>query len=327
MIGPTFIPTGGCSQAYYVSAEDPSNNLANVGAPTAVTLATTGGGQFYSNATCTSATAPSVTIAMGTATSPAFYYKAAAPEAPTLTGSGSLTSGTFAAHVAASSQIQQIAITTGWGWGGTYFCVLANGDVKCVGSNIANDISGSNPVNFTPMQITNLTSGVTDMSNSAESACAVVGGGVQCWGIIAGETGTPVAVAGLPGMDHSSFCQHEQRACAASSGGAVYCWCDNPGLNGINGAACSTTAVQVAGISNATQVSVSDSSLYACVLTGGGQVMCWGDNTHGELGKWDHKFKRHAGCGQRNLRCDVDVEQHGPTHVRRCLGPIVVLGE
>lgn len=180
---------------------------------------------------------------------------------------------------------------------------------------IAIDASGpSNSTSFTwTINPANIGSSATEVSVGTLSACAVVkGGAVYCWGDNgAGELGdgsttgpdsctgssapcseTPVAVQGI--SDATQVSAGENYACAILSTGSVDCWGDNIyGQLGIgsstgpqtcfDGDPCSTTPVEVPGITDATEVTASSTDL-TCALTSGGAVYCWGSNTNADLG-------------------------------------------
>jgi alpha-tubulin suppressor-like RCC1 family protein len=97
----------------------------------------------------------------------------------------------------------------------------------------------------------------TAVSAGLRSTCAVTpSGGVQCWGYN--------GVAGAPGL-------------APDGGGEL----------GNGTYASSAVAVNVSGIptaGGATAIAVAAGTYHTCALLSNGQVMCWGENTWGELG-------------------------------------------
>ncbi len=185
-------------------------------------------------------------------------------------------------------------------------CAIVGGAVKCWGDNPFGQLGdGTNTESNVAVQVAGLTSGVTAVSAGANSCALTAAGGVKCWGINDdGELGngtnsgpdtcdrgnacstTPVQVVGL-----TSGVTAISGSCAIVGGGAK-CWGNNgsgelgngtnAGPETCNGHACSTTPVQVVGLtSGVTAISANDSS--ACAIVGGG-AKCWGANGSGQLG-------------------------------------------
>jgi hypothetical protein len=150
-----------------------------------------------------------------------------------------------------------------------------------------------------PVQVAGLTSGVTAVSAGFVSACAITaGGGVECWGNIsygdlgnnsdAGSSSVPVQVQ-VSGLTNgvTAVSAGFYSACAVTAGGGVECWgLNSDGELGDNSdAGSSSVPAQVSGLtSGATAVSASGLGEFACALTVGGGVWCWGYNSFGELG-------------------------------------------
>jgi hypothetical protein len=132
------------------------------------------------------------------------------------------------------------------------------------------------------------TAGVTvsQIATFVNQACAIVNGGVQCWGNTSGgnvlnQFPTPTPIAGLnSGVTDVSV--NEYASCAIMSG-SVWCWGSNyvgqfPGLSySLN----NIPPTQVSGISGATAVVVGNEII--CAIVSGG-VECWGGNGNGEAG-------------------------------------------
>jgi alpha-tubulin suppressor-like RCC1 family protein len=152
---------------------------------------------------------------------------------------------------------------------------------------------------------------VSGVSASVVSAggfhtCALVAGGVQCWGYNNyGQLGnnsttnssTPVRVVGVGGTGYLSnvtqISAGKYHTCAVVSGGAVYCWGQNAsgpnvyGQLGNNSTTNSSTPVQVLTdavtyLTNVTQVGSGGG--HTCALRSDNTVYCWGRNAFGEVG-------------------------------------------
>ena len=187
-----------------------------------------------------------------------------------------------------------------------FACALTSaGNVWCWGFGVVGQL-GDNSTQFdslVPVQVMNASAtgaltGATAVSVGNDDACAIVGGGVQCWGQGGGRLGTadasvfaqpvPVQVAGLTSnvtaISVSSFL-----SCAVASGNA-YCWGSNTqGQLGEDSTSMSSspTPVQVVAVgadgvlTNVTAIAAGWS--HACALVPSGAV-CWGSDTAYQLG-------------------------------------------
>jgi alpha-tubulin suppressor-like RCC1 family protein len=151
--------------------------------------------------------------------------------------------------------------------GGSQTCAIVKGGaLQCWGSNDHGQLGNGNAGAYsaTPMTVTGLGSGVTAAAASGEwNACAVVSGGVRCWGDgTYGQLGNgmvtasnvPVPVTGL-GSGIVDVVTGDVHGCARTSKGVVQCWgvgvavspscagCANNGLGG-----CCTQPVVIAGL-------------------------------------------------------------------------------
>ncbi len=126
----------------------------------------------------------------------------------------------------------------------------------------------------------------------AHNCLVTTKGKLQCWGYnVSGQVGdgtttnvlAPVTVSGLskgtkavaPGYYHT---------CALTTKGKAKCWGYNGyGALGNNTTANSLVPVTVYGLSKGVKA-ISASYLHTCALTTKGKVLCWGDNTYGQLG-------------------------------------------
>jgi len=170
-------------------------------------------------------------------------------------------------------------------------CVLrANGRIACWGDDSPVALAG------TPVDLV----GIFDAVNVAVSdhhGCAVrANGQVSCWGHTAGAVGlgfqdsqiyvTPQTVVGLDGAVQVAVGNYF--ACALRSQGDIWCW-GHGHLGQLGGGVFvdeQLTPAPVVGLSDAVQVSASDTGV--CALRQTGAVMCWGRNppiaTDGDTG-------------------------------------------
>jgi hypothetical protein len=158
-----------------------------------------------------------------------------------------------------------------------------------VGGSNAENSTGNNPEPTSTSAQGTGAFGCTD-----NFACAVQGGDLWCWGANAygslgngttTDSAVPVQVMGLvSGVTVVSAASQNSFACAVADGN-VYCWGRNDAgqLGAGATAAMSPVPVQVPGLAG-NAVSVSAGNTYACALTSAGAVLCWGDNTYGQLG-------------------------------------------
>jgi alpha-tubulin suppressor-like RCC1 family protein len=198
--------------------------------------------------------------------------------------------------------------------GSDFACALTTaGGVYCWGSNtsgsLGNGNSGTN--SLTAVQVLGGAQGagnlsaVTAIAGGADFACGLSTGNVFCWGLngsgelgngVTTASGVPVeVVAGAEGAgalaNVSSIALGNHHACAIASGGAVYCWGDNTyGQLGVDptGTPTSSSPVQVIGVGGVGTLSgisaLSSGGGHTCGITAAAHVVCWGDDTNGDLG-------------------------------------------
>ena len=179
--------------------------------------------------------------------------------------------------------------------GAEHTCALTiGGGVKCWGRNNFGQVGdGSTTQRLTSVDVSGLTSNVTQVAAGADHTCALTtGGAVRCWGnndngrVGDGTTthrSAPVSVTGLSsGVAQVRGGQYH--TCAVTTGGGVKCWGWNfAGQVGDGTLVDAWTPVDVSGLtSGVTQVATGGD--HTCALTTSGGVKCWGANFNGQLG-------------------------------------------
>lgn len=185
--------------------------------------------------------------------------------------------------------------------GQSYACAIADGGVRCWGTNDAGQLgNGTTTRSLIPVQAIAAGSGATAIAAGSDHTCAVVAGGVKCWGSNgSGQLGNGTTTQSLipvqsiaAGSGATVIAAGHYHTCALVAG-AVQCW----GSNGSGQFGNSTTAgslIPLQTISSEKGVSAiafGDIGYYfdnlwnshACALVVGG-VKCWGKNGNGELG-------------------------------------------
>lgn len=161
--------------------------------------------------------------------------------------------------------------------------------------------------------------GVVDVCG-ANFTCAVMRtGGVKCWGpntygqlgigtTASGTYPQPQDVVGLGTTVTQIACGHNH-VCVRTSAGGVKCW-GRGGLGqlGDGRASDSPTPVDVSGLGSGV-VQVSAGAHHACAVLTTGEVMCWGQNSYGQIGKGD------SGSGTNALTPAYVLAVTGSSHL------------
>jgi alpha-tubulin suppressor-like RCC1 family protein len=167
--------------------------------------------------------------------------------------------------------------------------------VYCWGANNDGQVgNGSNNAASTPVAVSGIASGATDVDAGISHTCAVVASQVKCWGVgTTGELGngastsstTPVTVSGITAATQVSVGGSHACALVSQGGGvnAIYCWGYNgDGELGNGTFADSPVPVTVTGLA-ANPIYVSAGLTHTCALLANKRVQCWGDNAEGQL--------------------------------------------
>ncbi len=178
--------------------------------------------------------------------------------------------------------------------GSSHTCAIVNGDLKCWGRNDAGQIGNGGLNNVpadAPSPVTVIYGGVTAVAAGASHTCAVVNGGLQCWGSDgSGQQGNgnptnnvliPVPVSGFA-SGVTAVATGEVHTCAVRNGG-LHCW-GSDGSNQLGNGANGSTDIPAAISPLDTGVSsVAAGRLHTCAVVNGG-LQCWGSDSFGQLG-------------------------------------------
>ena len=200
---------------------------------------------------------------------------------------------------------------------------------RCWGQNNFGQVGDGTTVNrSTPVAVAGLSSGVTGIDagsggsgpDDGSHTCAVVDGGVKCWGInAAGQLGdgttttrlTPVPVMGL-GTGVSTVATGSGYTCALRSSGGVACWGYNPFSQLGDGTTVDrSTPTPVVGLPSGV-TDLATGGFHACVLTRSGGVKCWGSSGGGQVGDGQNQ------AGGQNQDTSVPVDVSGSFYRREC---------
>jgi hypothetical protein len=206
-----------------------------------------------------------------------------------------LIAGVLAFHAPSAGAVSADSVSTG----AVHSCVLTSGGgVKCWGYNGTGMLgNGTKHDSRTPVSVTGLSSGVADVQAVWDHTCALTdAGGVKCWGHNGdGEIGDGTKIQRLEPTDVDSLDSGVaaislgfDSGCALTTGGGVKCWGYNG--NGQLGDGTRTlrkTPADVFGLSSGV-AAISAGWDHTCALLNTGGVVCWGNNSHGEIGNGSH---------------------------------------
>ncbi len=191
---------------------------------------------------------------------------------------------------------------TGIAAGAYHSCAIVNGAAQCWGYGADGELgNGSNGNSSTAVAVTGLGSGsgVTAIVAGGYHNCALVGGGVQCWGEApANGAGIGSNIAStVPGLGSGviALAAGGTFNCAIVSTDAAHpvkCWGSNYYGQLGNGSTTSTPnpvdvtfSPPLAAGDSVTGIATGNQHACATIASGGvTRMSCWGDNTNGELG-------------------------------------------
>jgi alpha-tubulin suppressor-like RCC1 family protein len=161
-----------------------------------------------------------------------------------LNGSGQLGIGTASQLDFKSSPQNVVGLSAGVtaiATGKFHTCAVVNGSAKCWGANLRGQIGaqqgvGSSTPQPMPVDVATLSAGVTTIAAGSEHSCAVVNGGVSCWGgsgaygcvlgMASGVSATPRGIADLS-MGVAAIFANEELSFAQLVSGAILGWGQN----------------------------------------------------------------------------------------------------
>ncbi len=167
------------------------------------------------------------------------------------------------------------------------------GGVKCWGYNGHGQIGNNSTTDsHVPVDVLGV-SGVAEIATAVGHTCArTSGGAIQCWGWnLYGQLGdnsttdspVPEPVWGF-GSSATAVAANGVTTCARTTAGGVKCWGANGnGQLGNNSNTDSHVPADVTELGSGV-ASIAAGVDYNCALMTGGNVKCWGQNNHGQLG-------------------------------------------
>jgi alpha-tubulin suppressor-like RCC1 family protein len=175
--------------------------------------------------------------------------------------------------------------------GANVACAVVGESARCWGINQFGQLGNGTTGGSTnaPVQVTGLTSGVTQVV-AGDHSCAIAAGALKCWGRNhAGQLGNnsmvnsnvPVNVTGMS-SGVTAVAVNPFSTCAVQNGG-LYCWGENA-YGQTTGSVGSSSSVPVAIPGLSTGVTdVSMGGFHTCAVVNGA-ARCWGLNSHGQVG-------------------------------------------
>jgi len=208
---------------------------------------------------------------------------------------GQLGIGTTQTAVTTRQTVMTLGSPSAIGLGLFHSCACDSaGQAFCWGRNTDGQLgTGNTALASRPVAVRGLTDCVA-IAGGAQHTCGLRQGGVVwCWGGNAkgqlgqgAPTATPVTMPRLvPGLSEVvEVGAGDRSTCARLMDATIWCWGDNAsGQLGDGTTKDHASPAQVVGLP-ADIVELAVSRLFVCVRRATGQILCWGDNTYGQLG-------------------------------------------
>ncbi len=201
-------------------------------------------------------------------------------------GNGSTTPSTTPVQVSGVSGVASLtALDDGDSGRATFSATTTGGTLFCWGANEHGQVSDGSTADATTAQQVAGLAGVTSVVAAGHDLCAIANSAtLSCWGgndhgqVGNGSTADALAattVAGLSSVTSASL-SPGGFACAVAGVGHLSCWGANADGQTGNGATADVTApVEVPGLANVTDVSLSNRA--TCAVANAGNVSCWGN--------------------------------------------------
>ena len=173
-------------------------------------------------------------------------------------------------------------------------CVVGDGGrASCSGRNSGSELGWAPTFQWASQTgIGGLSGGVKAIAAGNGFSCALIDGGVKCWGSSPGAVGdggapgirsTPSRVANLP-LDIKAIAAGGSHACALTAGGAMACWGSNSsGQLGDGSNNTHNAPIFVTGLSSDV-TAMALGSEHSCAVLTTGALRCWGLNRNGQVG-------------------------------------------